>query len=1364
MAQNASPRKIQNRNVLSPQQRLISNYFTPKSGITKEVVNFPARPEETAGRFQRTTAIQTGDSFTNATWDGTVLPREPCGLTTEARCLKIRGQDNECFERTAVHSRSFRRSCFGEEKTWKTSIAGNSLGKDPVHCSGNRRPQFGEQTRVSPTMAPVKANYKKCSSFSNPTSTSSDKRKRSEGSRNHPCTEGPIVPKKRQKNIPMNCEERGISSSSDSDGCVVTLVQCNTDGQKSSKSSGESCRKATKRKLKKRIIVSSSGASTSSDNGSSESLVKISNKKSKKSLSATPVSRESTKKAIKKRMIVSSSEASTSSDNGSIESSEKISYKLSKKSLSLTPLSKENTKKVSKKRVIVSSSEASTSSDNGSSESSEKISNKKSKKSLSLTPLSKESTKKVSKKRVTVSSSDASTSSDNDSSDRSQENGKNEKIREAVKPMSRGSVNRTASPAAVANKEYAPSSLKPLSKMNANRKQSLRKTGKKKAILTLSATSSTSCANERIESSHKTGKKRATGNSSSCSKSQDSLKCRKKKARKTKTCRSASSSRNGPVEDDDESNTEDDSDTNPSGTEFSHLPEKIMENIFCQLPMIDLLLNCALVCRQWNNIVARHTFIPWKKKYFRLKKKDAECEEEMTRFLDKEGLFELELFPSSLSSFMRTLKGKRCSSLTENLKTHCKFPLIKTFLETLTEKSTMHPSTWSVVSLLTLVCQTVYEVQDILHCLVRSSCLVHDILECFYCLASIFYHLATQNRIDSGLHYRVYYALYLYENSYQATHSPITSVFDGDPCKQQSIRKQRSLGEKLKLTHEQVRILKHDVNIGEVAKIVAFAGTGKTTTLVQYTKMRPRTKFLNVVYNKSTQLQAVEIFPSNVESRTVHSLAYQAVGFRYKAKLAYAVSVRNIMNALPSEGGFLHARRVEDTLKNFIASASTTVKKKHIPEARVYASDLLDVRAVFGDQNHYDDGYFQSEIYLKKVKEHAVRLWERMKDVMDTEFPITHDGYLKVYQLSRPALDWFDCLLVDEAQDCTPAVADILLSQGCAKILVGDPHQQIYAFRGAKNALADVQSTHTFYLTQSFRFGPEIAHVASSVLDVLKGVRDKTLVGVARKGSVLGETSGQMCAITRCNYTLFNEVVRVCSAQNDTKVGFVGGIRSLGLARIEDIHKLFVCGPNNPSYGIKDPLIRKFRSFHELKKYATTAHDPDLLGKIKIVETYGRMLKQQIEEIKSKAVSDLPDADIVFSTAHKAKGLEFDTVRITDDFLPGSDTGMMSLQSQAEDEKNLVYVAVSRAKKCLQLNETLLRILACRMSFVCIECNDQINPSPSDHFAVKKEDITLGGNIKLPGGRLCSACATKKAPHLGSLMRKTSNTADNESS
>lgn len=42
----------------------------------------------------------------------------------------------------------------------------------------------------------------------------------------------------------------------------------------------------------------------------------------------------------------------------------------------------------------------------------------------------------------------------------------------------------------------------------------------------------------------------------------------------------------------------------------------------------------------------------------------------------------------------------------------------------------------------------------------------------------------------------------------------------------------------------------------------------------------------------------------------------------------------------------------------------------------------------------------------------------------------------------------------------------LVLSQPCAKLLVGDPNQQIYAFRGAIDALSTVPSTHTFSLTQ----------------------------------------------------------------------------------------------------------------------------------------------------------------------------------------------------------------------------------------------------------------------------------------------------------
>ena len=46
------------------------------------------------------------------------------------------------------------------------------------------------------------------------------------------------------------------------------------------------------------------------------------------------------------------------------------------------------------------------------------------------------------------------------------------------------------------------------------------------------------------------------------------------------------------------------------------------------------------------------------------------------------------------------------------------------------------------------------------------------------------------------------------------------------------------------------------------------------------------------------------------------------------------------------------------------------------------------------------------------------------------------------------------------------AIASIISSPSTPKMLVGDPHQQIYAFRGATNILSGVAAKRTFYLTQ----------------------------------------------------------------------------------------------------------------------------------------------------------------------------------------------------------------------------------------------------------------------------------------------------------
>ena len=70
-------------------------------------------------------------------------------------------------------------------------------------------------------------------------------------------------------------------------------------------------------------------------------------------------------------------------------------------------------------------------------------------------------------------------------------------------------------------------------------------------------------------------------------------------------------------------------------------------------------------------------------------------------------------------------------------------------------------------------------------------------------------------------------------------------------------------------------------------------------------------------------------------------------------------------------------------------------------------------------------------------------------------------------------------------------------------------------------------------------------------------------------------------------------------------------------------------------------------------------------------------------------------SEIVLSTAHKAKGLEFPIVILADDFLPHSSDLTLEQMSLNEHRENLniLYVAATRATKELILNMDLFYLL-----------------------------------------------------------------------
>ncbi|XP_037701745.1 F-box DNA helicase 1 isoform X3 [Choloepus didactylus] len=663
---------------------------------------------------------------------------------------------------------------------------------------------------------------------------------------------------------------------------------------------------------------------------------------------------------------------------------------------------------------------------------------------------------------------------------------------------------------------------------------------------------------------------------------------------------------------------------------------------------------------------------------------------------------------------------------------------------------------WALVAAIVLLSNSVSDIQQLLFCLrsPRSTVTVPDVIETLYCIAVLLYAMREKGiNISNRIHYNIFYCLYLQENSC----TQATEIKEGPsvwPGKKTNIQ----------LTHEQQLILNHKMEPLQVVKIMAFAGTGKTSTLVKYAEKWSESRFLYVTFNKSIAKQAELVFPSNVICKTFHSMAYGHVGRKYqlKKKLNLFRLTPFMVNSVLAEGkaGFIRAKLVCKTLENFFASADEELTIDHVP---IWCKNSQGQR-VMVEQSEKLNGVLE-----------ASRLWDNMQklgECKEEAYQMTHDGYLKLWQLSKPLLASFDAIFVDEAQDCTPAIMNIVLSQPCGKIFVGDPHQQIYTFRGAVNALFTVPHTHVFYLTQSFRFGVEIAYVGATILDVCKRVRKKTLVGGSHKSSIRGEVRGQVALLSRTNANVFDEAVRVTDREEPAKIHLIGGIKSFGLDRIIDIWILLQSEEDRKkqSLVIKDKFIRRWlhkEGFSGFKRYVTAAEDKELEAKIAVVEKYNIRIPELVERIERCHIKDRDFAEYILGTVHKAKGLEFDTVHVLDDFVkvPCARHNLAQLphfrvESFSEDEWNLLYVAVTRAKKRLIMTKSLENILTLAGEYFlqaeltsnvlktgvvhcCVgQCNNAI---PVDTvLTMKKLPITYSNRKENKGGYLCHSCVEQR--------------------
>jgi F-box protein 18 (helicase) len=239
-------------------------------------------------------------------------------------------------------------------------------------------------------------------------------------------------------------------------------------------------------------------------------------------------------------------------------------------------------------------------------------------------------------------------------------------------------------------------------------------------------------------------------------------------------------------------------------------------------------------------------------------------------------------------------------------------------------------------------------------------------------------------------------------------------------------------------------------------------------------------------------------------------------------------------------------------------------------------------------------------------------------------------------------------------------------------------------------------------LSASFRFTQEIANLAIEVLSWKNHLFECQPVAIAGKGTAKKETVKATIARTNLGL-LLNAIDFITDNKKVKHIYFEGNINSYTYAddgaSLYDVLSLY----NDNHDRIRDQLVGSMKDIDELEEYVEKTEDHQLATMIEIVREYGNEVHGIIKSLKELHTGDedRSKAEMIFSTVHRSKGMEYDVVYLVNDFL--SESKLKDLKEKHKSDKtvafdaarlneeiNLLYVAITRTRNKLYIPETLL--------------------------------------------------------------------------
>ena len=463
-------------------------------------------------------------------------------------------------------------------------------------------------------------------------------------------------------------------------------------------------------------------------------------------------------------------------------------------------------------------------------------------------------------------------------------------------------------------------------------------------------------------------------------------------------------------------------------------------------------------------------------------------------------------------------------------------------------------------------------------------------------------------------------------------------------------------------TEQQNAIFEEIENGTDDVFVYAGAGTGKTTTIVEASHRANSRNMGFLCFNKSIQGELEERLPNDVVAKTFHALGFAAIrasGGRVK------VETRKMWNIVSDALG-----------KDFFAAPLV----KLVSLVKGSMTDGKDVKAIRGLIDHYDIQFEDDD-----AENLAISAIPGLLTISRNQSHIVDfDDMIWLPLVENYSFPSFDILFVDEAQDFNEMQRCLIkecIGANGRVVVVGDPNQAIYGFRGADSNSMDIfkadliargREIKEFPLSVSWRCPQNVVKEAN------RYVKDFTCPDFAEDGSVVVNApfnpvrgdmvlcrynaplinafytmilEGKSCYIVGRDMTkgLINHVKKTTKDESMSASDFLQILNANTSAMIE---RLLKAGKDNQANNLEDKV-------ECLRIFATRA------------ETVGGI----ISEIK-KVFDGKEYGDVMLSTVHKAKGLEAENVYILA-------TERMPHPRGGSEENNICYVAITRAKRNL---------------------------------------------------------------------------------